>query len=136
MRHIINHFSAIKNGYVNGAINYDQRERGSEIETHKSLALQRLNEIIEWISNLDETSLKRQLQVKTEVALSEPLVSNVTSTLARELVFSASHAIHHYSTIATSILMQDLEVDKEFGIAPATASYFRTRDNSCVPSPG
>lgn len=136
MRHILDHFTALKNGLDNGLIDYDQRQRGSHIETKKSLALLRLNEIEQWIISLDENSLDQPLIVKSEVALSETLVTKTTSTLARELMFATSHAVHHYATIAVAIQMLNLTLDKNFGIAPATASYFRTTDKSCAHSPG
>ena len=136
VRHIIDHFMALMNAYESGVVDYDKRKRGSKLETDKSLALLQVNEIEKWLHSLDENMLEQVLMIKTEVSISEALVTEVSSTFARELVFAASHAVHHYSSIAIAIQMQDLALDKSFGIAPATASYLRSKNKSCAHSAG
>ena len=136
MRHILDHFLVLIKGYENGMINYDNRNRGSQVESQRLLALTQLNEIVVWLMSLEQKDLDEKRIISTEVALSTTIVTEAESTLQRELVFAASHAVHHYASIATSIQMQDLSLDKNFGIAPATASYLRSSDKSCVHSAG
>ena len=137
MRHIIDHFLVIKDGHEKGVINYDKRNRGCQVENHRSQALLKMHEIKQWMIALDDDVLSQPLIIKTEVALSESVVVEVASTLERELVFAASHAVHHYSSIANAIQMQDLTLDKKFGIAPATATFLRSNDdNKCAQSAG
>ena len=136
MRHILDHFMVLINGYESGLINYDNRNRGSQVESQRLLALSQLNEIVLWLINLDQEGLDKKIIISTEVALSTTIVTEAESTLQRELVFAASHAVHHYASIATSIQMQDLSLDKNFGIAPATASYLRSSDKLCAHSAG
>jgi len=136
MRHILDHFLALKNSQRPGVIDYDKRERGSDIEKDRLLTLTRIHEIKKWLITLDEKLLSKSLTIKTEVALAETLVVEVKSSLARELVFAASHAVHHYSTIAIILNLQEIPLDRKFGLAPATASYLRNLDTPCVHSPG
>ncbi len=136
MRHIMDHFQELKKSWQSGIIDFNNRRRGSRIEQSRKLALVQIEEIKQWLSKLDENELNQPLSIKTEVAISETLIVEVTSTLARELVFASSHAVHHYSSIATAIQMQEVILDKNFGIAPATATYLRSGDESCVRSPG
>ena len=46
------------------------------------------------------------------------------SSLARELQFLTSHTIHHFAVIALILRAMDVEVDREFGVAPSTLRYW------------
>ncbi len=132
IRHILDHFIAIQKGLASLEINYDLRQRGSSIETDKTQALMQIRKAKEWLLNLDESMLNKNLTIKTEISVTETSTAQAASSLERELIFAASHAVHHFSIISIAIQMQDLKLDHNFGIAPATASYLRT-ENSCAP---
>jgi len=132
MRHILDHFIAIQKGLALSEIDYDLRQRGSNIETDKNLALIQLKEIRQWLLTLNKDDLNKTLKIKTEVSVIETSKAQALSSLERELIFAASHAAHHFSIISIAMQMQDLKLDHNFGIAPATATYLRT-ENSCAP---
>jgi len=136
IRHVLDHFMVLMNGYEKGIINYDERKRGSQVETQRKLAILQLDKIEKWISSLDKNDFDKKLVIISEIAVSKTLATKATTTLQRELIFAASHAVHHYALIAISIQMQDLKLDKNFGIAPATASYLRNSKKLCVHLPG
>lgn len=133
MRHILDHFISLMNGYQQQLVDYDHRNRKSNIESDHQLALQQLRSIKQWILTLQESQLNKAFNIKTEVSISEKKSAHIPSTLARELAFVTSHAVHHFSIIAIAMQMQDLTLDKNFGIAPATASYLRSTEDSCAP---
>jgi len=133
MRHILDHFIALMNGYKSGLVDYDLRNRNSQIESDQKLALQQLQSIKQWLNTLNENELKAPVEMKTEVSLAEKSAATIPSSLARELVFVTSHAVHHFSIISIAMQMQDLSIDKGFGIAPATASHLRDSEDSCAP---
>lgn len=130
IRHIIDHYSAIRNGIEGGIINYDDRERGSAVETSTKNAHIKFTEIENWLKGLTEPELNRVITLSTEVSISNQNIQKVQTTVARELVFAGSHAVHHYAMIAQISLAQKTLTPKSFGIAPATATFLRGSNHS------
>lgn len=54
----------------------------------------------------------------------------LTSSLARELIFSSSHATHHYAVMKIIANLQNVKVKEGLGLAAAKTTY--ERDNSSV----
>lgn len=137
IRHIIDHYQAIISGHNKSLINYDVRGRGNQLELSPKLAIAKLNQITNWIKNLSENDLNKVLTLTTEVSVSTKNVQKVQTSVARELVFAGSHAVHHYAMIAQisfaqKCSTQTTKLPESFGIAPATATYIRQNDEqSC-----
>lgn len=125
MRHIIDHYLALISGLSKGYIDYDVRRRGDKLELELQLALDKLTQIAQWLQSLATTDLNQPLALSTEVSVQEKKVQSVPTSLARELVFVGSHAVHHYAMIAQIALQQKMDLPASFGIAPATATYLR-----------
>lgn len=132
IRHILDMFLAVRNSGDNNTIDYDQRQRGSEIETSPELALQQFTIIKAWIESLQSIDLEQKVKVKTEVSIIDKKVAEITTTLGRELIFCAGHTVHHFSIIAIAAQMQNAEIDSGFGVAPATATYLRETGDQCA----
>jgi len=132
MRHLLDHYLAIKNGAESGCIDYDVRSRGSDIETDKHVALALMKDIKQWLSLLSQDHLDATLQCSTEVAVTQTLRASAGTTLARELIFAASHAVHHYALMAISAQMQHVKVEHGLGLAPSTATFLRDPETSCA----
>ncbi|MDX2369305.1 MAG: hypothetical protein QNK36_13045 [Colwellia sp.] len=125
MRHIIDHYLALIAGLPLGEVDYDVRHRNSKVELEPKLALDKLAQISCWIKSLENNDLMRALTLSTEISVHEQKVQSVPTSLARELVFAGSHAVHHYAMIAQIAQQQDMVLPSGFGIAPATATYLR-----------
>jgi len=125
IRHIIDHYLAIQDGIECGLIDYDNRHRGHEIEQQPSKALKYLNSITKWLNTLSENDLKQTVELSTEISISNQERIKLPTNIARELVFAASHAIHHYAILAQIARAQALPLPANFGIAPATATFLR-----------
>jgi len=125
IRHIIDHYLAIISGIEQGCIDYDIRSRNSDIESSPIIAIQKIVEISNWLKSLTDEKLAKNITLSTEVSVSEQKISKVSTTLARELVFASSHAVHHYAMIAQIAFAQHVSLPISFGLAPATASYLR-----------
>jgi uncharacterized damage-inducible protein DinB len=132
MRHIIDHYLALMSGLKTNVIDYDKRVRGSNIESAPKLAVTQLNEISDWIKSLTDTQLNRFITLQTEVSVTNQNVQSVQTSLARELVFAGSHAVHHYAMIAQISFAQTKALPQTFGLAPATATYMRENSQRCV----
>ncbi len=131
MRHIIDHFLALQRAGLSKKVDYDVRSRGSDIETEPQAANRSLNDIIVWLRSLSQVQLSTVVEVSSEISLNDRRVAKTQSTLERELLFASSHAVHHYAMIAIAARMLGVNVDQQFGIAPATATYLR-KPSSCA----
>ncbi|NQY88070.1 MAG: hypothetical protein HRT51_10045 [Colwellia sp.] len=125
MRHIIDHYLALIAGLPLGKVDYDVRHRHSKVEQEPQLALDKLVQISYWLNSLTRTDLTRTLTLSTEISVHEQKVQSVPTSLARELIFAGSHAVHHYAMIAQIAQQQEMVLPSSFGVAPATATYLR-----------
>lgn len=125
MRHILDHYLALKDGLSTGLVNYNKRNRFATIESCPQTALQEWQKVEQWLKEVNQLDADLPLTVACETSISKSQNTQTQSTLARELVFVASHAIHHFSLLAVmnSLLGNKDEVD--FGIAPTTATFIR-----------
>lgn len=124
IRHIADTYRAVIIGLGSKQVDFNFRRRNNAIESELSKALAELRSIRHWLQNLDDKN-DPPLQIVTEVALAQTETVNLNSSLARELVFASSHAIHHFAQIATLARLQGFEIDPGLGVAAATASYRR-----------
>lgn len=128
VRHIIDHYQSVISGIETGTIDYDLRLRGSQVEAKPQLALEKFEEIATWMKGLTQEELNQNVSLSTEVSTSTKEVQVVNSSLARELIFVGSHAVHHYAMIAQISFAQTSKANTSFGIAPATATFLREKN--------
>jgi len=122
-RHWLDVFQAI---YQAGkVIDYNQRRRGHEIETSRSMAQSEIAELTYWLVYLSESELKQSVSIVTEVAMSHTQACCMSSTLEREITFAALHANHHFAMVKVAANLMNKPLDADFGIAPATATFLR-----------
>jgi hypothetical protein len=134
VRHVLDHWSklmnhdyAISSTEAKGdAIDYDSRERNTEIETNRLVAL-KINERI--LHQLNSALLHRTPDTPLQVMFLGDSQSGVRytvdSTFGRELSFVAHHATHHLSTI--KLLMQTMSYESlptTIGMAHSTIQYW------------
>lgn len=125
-RHIMDIYFALIQGVEQGAVDFNLRRRGGLSERSREMALEELTQIKTWLRNLN-SKCNLSIQVKVEVALSKTQVVELTSSLARELIFSSSHTTHHYAVMGIIAKLQDVNVEEGLGLAAATATH--ERDN-------
>lgn len=125
MRHIIDHYQALRLGAVVGEVDYNLRNRESDVEQNPATALEALVDIEAWIKQLSDEQIQQPIVVKSEVSIKTQSNKATQSSLGRELVFVASHAIHHYSLLAIIHSLLGGVNAESFGVAPATATYRR-----------
>jgi hypothetical protein len=123
IRHIVDHFLALKNGATTGHIDYNIRHRHNQVEQFPELAIEVLNDIKVWILSLDSSIFRKVVSVTTEIDIQHTKSATCESTVERELVFVSSHAIHHYALIRIMFSMQNKALPDDFGYAPASITY-------------
>jgi len=124
IRHIVDHFLALKQASTSGEINYNKRNRHADLEQFPQSAIATCESITAWLEETRSTQLLNQrVLVTTDIDISHTKGTTCESTLERELVFVASHAIHHYALIRIIRNMQGKALPEFFGYASYTISY-------------
>lgn len=123
IRHILDHFRAVKFGQNKFEIDYNHRERGSAEETQSNAAIDQVDILIHWLRNypLNNTSI----QVISEIKLDSLYSHSFSSNIERELLYLINHSIHHLAYAVLLGKLQCLDVPHNIGVAPCTASYER-----------
>lgn len=129
MRHIIDHYQSIVSGIDKGIIDYDLRFRGSDVEKSPQLAIKKLDQLAIWIESLSINELNKNIALSTEINPNCKEVCIVQTSVARELIFASSHAVHHYAMIAQITFAQTTKTNSSFGLAPATATFLREENS-------
>jgi len=125
VRHVLDVYNVMMKGADSGLIDYNDKRRGNEIETCRAAALNEIDKIHQWLNELDDTALALTCTVRSELTLHGKNIGDMESSLRRELVFAASHVIHHSALIGVCARLCNLPTDELFGVAPATASHWR-----------
>jgi hypothetical protein len=124
-RHILDHVAALVSARPYGVLTYDRRERGTLVETDPGAALRAILRLKTAITDVDDEALESPVAVMTTVERGEPSVV-AWSTLQREMVFVASHTVHHHALIATLLAISGDEVPDGLGMAPSTPRLVRS----------
>jgi uncharacterized damage-inducible protein DinB len=120
VRHCLDHVQALDQALVTRHIDYDARQRGNTIETHRRVALAALETARARLRALDDRWLAEFVEVQTQIAHDGRQVVT-RSTIGRELAFVISHTIHHNATLNV-LLHRQIAFDRPlgFGYAPST----------------
>jgi hypothetical protein len=122
-RHVLGHFVCLLEGLTSRRIDYDARERDMRIETSITYARIITEALIEDFRRISADVLECECSVIYTVAYGESEPEEVRSTVAREIMFSVGHAIHHYAIIKLLCEGVGVRLPYEFGVAPSTLKY-------------
>ena len=123
VRHIIEFYQCMMNGYEKSVINYDRRVRDKMIEESREFAVQCIHKILFDIKSIEmNKSLSLEVSYEQDKETSSLLLS---TTFERELVYNIEHAIHHMALIKIGMkeLNPELVLPKEFGVAASTIKH-------------
>jgi hypothetical protein len=127
LRHVVEHFEALLQPALPGVVDYDQRPRDAALERSTQVARQRLLKLKSVLSRLPAAALQGPVQVRGRGGLGGEFSFEVPSSIARELVFVASHAVHHYAVLQPHCQLHDIVIGDSFGRAPATVAHERAQ---------
>ena len=121
VRHTIEFFQCLFEGFSTGIINYDARKRNLLIETNLGYTLQLIEEISFLINNASEGHFPIQLKVNFDDENFEIIETN----FMRELVYMVEHSIHHFALIRVGIQVnfKHITIDSDFGVAYSTIRH-------------
>ena len=119
VRHIIELFQCLENGYEDGIVNYEKRKRDYQIETNKDLAIVLLKEVYQ-----DLEKENKEIILEAEDYCDSMLVVSIPSNYYRELAYNLEHTIHHMALIRVGVNeVSSIVLPEEFGVAYSTVKY-------------
>lgn len=122
-RHCLDHFRSLLAASAGGDLNYDQRERGTLIESDRFAALNATQELREGYEQLDAALLQRPLTVTCKTSYASSGSQTSPSTVGREIMYSVAHAVHHYALIGVMGGLLGVSLPPGFGVAPSTLKH-------------
>jgi hypothetical protein len=122
VRHTLEFFICLEQGFERGVINYDKRAHDKLIETDKFIAISAITKIQEFIT-AQQTDKKLKLEAGYD-RVEEEFVTIETNFL-RELVYNIEHAVHHMAIMKIGIreMAPAVNLPHDFGIAASTIRY-------------
>lgn len=129
LRHLVEHYEALLQGLreFEGsgvvAVAYDRRSRDRRLETQPLLMRRGLLDLQRALAALADCDPETLCAVELCGGDDGEQVWVSRSTLARELLFLASHTTHHYALIRSTLAGQGQLLPVGFGKAPATLRH-------------
>ena len=131
IRHINDHFMAVKNGCSTEVIDYNSRNRGVSIETKMSSAHKQMLSLCAWIDSLRKnasaTEFDKNIKIRSEIDCFKTTNQTFKSTIARELLYLINHTIHHAAHIGLICRNEGIDIPLNTGMAPCTMSFLRAK---------
>ena len=136
LRHNFDHYRSFLAGLGTWKVDYDARNRDTRVETDRAVGAQQVRDLIDLLRGISEADTEVPVLVKMDSdADAEAPAAWRRSTVGRELQFLVSHTVHHYALIAVLARLHGVDPGEDFGVAPSTVRYQRTR-LACAPPPG
>jgi hypothetical protein len=119
VRHIIELYIELNNGYESGVVNYELRKRSLQIETNKSYAVDQLSKLANSLNKAD-----KNLLLETDYSLNNLSTIQVQTNYFRELIYNLEHTVHHMALIKVALFSyKSITVDNDFGVAVSTIKH-------------
>jgi uncharacterized damage-inducible protein DinB len=122
LRHCIDHFRLLLDGWESGSVDYDARPRDSRLETDPRAVRDALDAIAGSLAAIDPGDLVREVKVTQSAAPGRPPLAS-PSRLERELVFLSGHTIHHIAIMLLAARAVGVEVPSWLAIAYSTEAH-------------
>lgn len=133
VRHIIDHYSSLL--WVTAAggrlLDYENRGRNLALETDRRAGRNRLAEISQTLRQRFDPPYSNAL-VMCHNSDGQP--QTVATSVDRELVFLASHTVHHMAIIGMLAEQAGVEVSADFGVHPSTLRYLEKQTSGLAES--
>lgn len=122
LRHTLEFFVCLEQGYSKGIINYDKRSHDKVIETDKELALELINRIRLFVSH-EKSDKALLLEVGYDLSSNENV--SVQTNYFRELTYNIEHAVHHMAIMKIGVkeVAAHINLPPDFGVASSTIRY-------------
>jgi hypothetical protein len=122
LRHTLEFFICFQQGTNSGVINYDKRNHDKAIESDRYVALNAIQNIIEFVTTLD---YNKSLMLEVNYEHDKDIFHKLETTSQRELVYNIEHAVHHMAIMKIGVreVAPYIQLPRDFGIAASTLRY-------------
>jgi uncharacterized damage-inducible protein DinB len=131
VRHVLDYYRQFLDGLLDGHVDYEARRRDSSVETDRAAARAAIGELAQRLRLLSATPEEEPLTVRVESPAGSGAARADTS-VARELDFLLSHAIHHFAIVAIVLRVDGYTPPADFGVAPSTLRHWRQTGRPCA----
>jgi len=119
VRHIIELFQCLENGYDGGVVNYEKRKRDQVIETDKDFASGLLRDVYGQLNKPDKELI---LEAVYDDQNDQPI--RINTNYYREIAYNLEHTIHHMALIRVGISeIAAIKLPDDFGVASSTVKH-------------
>jgi len=122
LRHTIEFFLCLENGFRHGVINYDKRAHNRLIESDKFVALNAIRKIREFVY---ATTGDAALLLEVGYDRNSDECITIQTNYFRELTYNIEHAVHHMALIKIGVreTADYVKIPADFGVAVSTLRH-------------
>lgn len=125
VRHVIELFQCLENGYTANLVNYENRKRDLLVENDRGHAISLLQAISGTIGKPD-----KELTLESSYDEHSNEIIRIATNYHREVVYNLEHTIHHMALIRIGISeVSDIRLSENYGVASSTIKHLQ----SCAP---
>jgi hypothetical protein len=123
VRHILEFYQCLAEGYNSAEVNYDVRKRNLEMEQSPIYSIQKLETFESFVKSADSRKALVLFYSYDEKEVQE--VQSIITSLDRELLYNLEHAIHHMAILKIGIksIHPDFMFPENFGVASSTVRH-------------
>ena len=122
LRHCVDHFRLLLDGWRSGSVDYDARPRDVRLEQDPEAVRRAFAGIAGSLAELRNADLRNELTVIQSAAPGRPPLSS-PSCLERELVFLSGHTIHHIAIMLLAAQAAGVEIPSRLTVAYSTEAH-------------
>ncbi len=129
LRHTLEFFSCLEQGYSKGTINYDKRSHDKRMESDRELTLRAIEQAALFVKNL---VAEKPLLLEVGYDRSNEEYVTVKTNAQRELVYNIEHAVHHMAIIKIGVreVASYVKLPPDFGVAVSTIRHHQQAEVS------
>lgn len=125
LRHTLEFFICLQEGFKKGVVNYDHRSHDKLIETDKFIALSVINRIQEFVQHQQQD---KPLQLEVGYHSKSDDVEVINTNYFRELTYNIEHTVHHMAIMKIGFreVAPHVTLPPDFGVAVSTIRHQNT----------
>lgn len=119
VRHVVEMFVCLQDGYKSGIVNYEKRKRDIVIETSHEI-------VINVMHHIDMSLHAKNKPLVLEAGFDENNfeLNRIPTNYFREIAYNLEHAIHHMALIKIGIReISNISLPDNYGVASSTIKY-------------
>ena len=133
VRHILEHYEALSaqieqagNSADAPVVDYDARARDQRVQTDPEYARKRITRLrasLQTLADWPETAFVSAVRLRVQGGVQGEFYVELPSNWLRELMFLASHCVHHFAVVKLQAQQRGTDLGEHFGKAPTTISH-------------